>query len=363
MARAPEKHIALQFGQIKHFNEGLAEFSRQLALHLALEAPRLLEERGWQFHCLLPSALHGMFGNHFDYHPLTNRQRHWHRTSPPFDLWHGLHQHMRYRAPANSGRRLVTVHDLNHLHAKKGLSLRWQNWRLRRQLAQAHRLVAISRYVQQDIQAHMPWAAPVSVVFNGVADLTTVPQEPIPTLAGAAFFLHISRMSPTKNVASLIDLAAIWPEKRFVLAGPDSVEVDRHRQRVAELKLGNVKFLPNVTEGQKAWLYAHCEAFLFPSLMEGFGLPPVEAMHFGKPVIVARRSCLPEVCGENVFYWDQFDPDYMKKIVVKGGHQVAQGHVKAEAIRGDALRYSWSRSVSDYLQVYELELSKVKVGV
>jgi glycosyltransferase involved in cell wall biosynthesis len=224
-------------------------------------------------------------------------------------------------------------------------------------------LVAISRYVQQDIQAHMPWAAPVSVVFNGVADLTTVPQEPIPSLAGSAFFLHISRMSPTKNVASLIDLAAIWPEKRFVLAGPDSVEVDRHRQRVAELKLGNVKFLPNVTEGQKAWLYAHCEAFLFPSLMEGFGLPPVEAMHFGKPVIVARRSCLPEVCGENVFYWDQFDPDYMKKIVVKGGHQVAQGHIKAEAIRGDALRYSWSRSVSDYLQVYELELSKVKVGV
>ena len=88
------------------------------------------------------------------------------------DVWHGLHQHMRYRPPVNSRRNIITVHDLNHVYAKKGLSLWWQNMRLTRHLRRAHQLVAISQFVADDIRKHLPWAPPATVIHNGVADLT-----------------------------------------------------------------------------------------------------------------------------------------------------------------------------------------------
>lgn len=343
------RHIALQFGRIKHFNEGLSEFSRQLGLHLAQRAVELREERGWQFHFLMSRQWHGMFGDHIQYHDLHDRMRRRHHTTPAFDVWHGLHQHMRYRPPYNSGFRMVTVHDLNHQYAKTGIKQWWQNHRIKQQLRGTSRLIAITNHVKQDIERHWPWAPPVEVIPNGVADLTAVIQSPVAGLEHQDFFLHISRMSSSKNVESLINLATIWPEKRFVFAGPDSSEVARHRASVAAKGLSNVLFFTNVSEGQKAWLYARCEAFLFPSLMEGFGLPPIEAMYFGNPVVVARRSCLPEVCGDGALYWDDFDAQHMRQVIQSALESV---DVNKPIRLARAARYRWEQCVQHYLEAY-----------
>jgi glycosyltransferase involved in cell wall biosynthesis len=354
----PIKHIALQFGHIKHFNEGLSEVSRRLGMGLAQRAAVLREERNWHFHFILPPQWHGMFGDAVTYVNLHDRQRYAHHTTPAFDLWHGLHQHMRYRPPSNSAYRVVTVHDLNHCHDKTGLSLWWQNLRLRRQLQSANRLVAISDYVRQDITRYWPWAAPVDVIYNGVADLSLVAQEPLAQLQNRAYFLHLSRMSPSKNVEALLGMAAIWPEKLFVLAGPSGPEVARHREAVEAMQLRNVVFMTDVSEGQKAWLYQQCEAFLFPSLMEGFGLPPIEAMYMGKPVVVARRSCLPEICGSAAFYWDDFDPHAMKKITEAAIYAGLSTKGFYDVVRDAAKRYSWDGAVTGYLQVYATGLGQ-----
>lgn len=310
-------HVALQFGHIKHFNEGLAEFSRQLALQFASQAAELKATQNWHFHFILPKQWHGMFGQDVTYHELTDAMRLRHRFPVDLDVWHGLHQHMRYRPPINSRRNIITVHDLNHVYAKKGLSLWWQNLRLTRHLRRADQLVAISQFVADDIKRCLPWAPPATVIHNGVADLSQAPREKPPgfALTEGDYLLHISRMSPSKNVGALIDMAAVWPEQQLLLVGPQSEEVDKHRAHAARLGLTNVHFLTDVSEAQKAWLLANCKAFLFPSLLEGFGLPPIEAMYFGKPVVVARRTSLPEVCGEAAGYWDEWGADYMAKVV------------------------------------------------
>lgn len=345
-------HIALQFGNIKHFNEGLSEFSRQLALQYAGQARQLKEERSWHFHFILPKQWHGLFGDEVTYHDVTDRMRWRHHFDVPLDVWHGLHQHMRYRPPVNGRHNIITVHDLNYLYAKKGISKSWQNMRLSRHLRRAHQLVAISQYVANDLVAHLPWAPKASVIYNGVADLTKAVQQPVENLVGQNFLLHISRMSPSKNVNALIEMAAAWPDQMLVLVGPQSLEIESHRQHIAQLGISNVLAITDVSEAQKAWLYAQCTAFLFPSLMEGFGLPPIEAMYFGKPVIVAQRTCLPEICGEGAAYWNDFSPQSMRQVVKDRvlAHRDEEG--LNETVRQQAMRYTWTQAGQHYLSLY-----------
>lgn len=348
-------HIALQFGHIRHFNEGLSEFARQLALQYAAHALHLKDASNVHFHFILPGQWHGMFGSAVNYHELSDTMRLRHRFPVDLDVWHGLHQHMRYRPPVNSRRKIITVHDLNHVYAKTGLSLWWQNMRLTRHLRRADHLVAISQYSANDLAKHLPWAPPATVIYNGAADLTQSEQRPVEELMGASFLLHISRMSASKNVNALIEMASCWPDQTLVLVGPDSPIVDSLKLRTQKLGLKQIRFFTNVDEAQKAWLYANCKAFLFPSLMEGFGLPPIEAMFFGKPVIVAARTCLPEICGDAAAYWSDFSPQAMRNVV--------ELHVQTnrqDVTRRQALRYTWSHAAQQYLTLYDSPLKPVE---
>lgn len=352
MSSAPPRHIALQFGRIKHFNEGLSEVSRQLGLAISTRAAELKAERGWHFHFILAEQWHGMFGDDVSYHTITDRMRWPHRFPVNLDVWHGLHQHMRYVPPVNCLRTIITVHDLNHVYGKRGLSRWWQGMRLGQHLRQADQLVAISRHVADDLSRHVPLAIPTKVIHNGVADLTQARWQPVADLPPGRFMLHLSRMSPSKNVEALIGMAAAWPEQLFVMAGPDSPDVTAHHQRVAMLGLRNVRIITDVSEAQKAWLYAHCQAFLFPSLMEGFGLPPVEAMFFGKPVIVARRTSLPEICGEGAAYWDNFEPLAMREVVEARVTALSSSSGLSATVQQQAQHYHWEEAASRYLGCY-----------
>ena len=263
MSRSP-RHIALQFGHIRHFREGLTEYSRRLAEEIAGRAAQLRGERGWQFHFILERRWHGHFGDEVRYHPITHWLRWSHRSRPTFDLWHGLHQHMRFRPPRNTGCSVMTVHDFNYLAERHGWGRRRHERRLWRQLRAADELIAISALVAADAQRALPWRAPVRVIHNGVADLSTMHRHAPAESDPDGFLLHISRMSPSKNVAALLELAADWPEQRFVFAGPEGPCVERHRAHCRAAGLRNVRFFTDVSDAEKAWLYAHCAGFLFP---------------------------------------------------------------------------------------------------
>jgi glycosyltransferase involved in cell wall biosynthesis len=343
------RHIALQFGHIRHFHEGLTEYSQRLAGEIARRAERLRAERNWHFHFILERRWHGYFGPQVHYLPITQRLRWPHWSSPAFDLWHGLHQHMRFRPPRNAAIRLITMHDFNYLTERHG----WRRWRherrLWRQLRTADELIAISELVAADARRVLPWPLPVRVIHNGVADLSASPQSPPGEPEPDGFLLHISRMSPSKNVGALLRLAAAWPAQRLVLAGPAGPCVEQHRAQCRAAGLSNVRILTDISEAQKAWLYAHCGGFVFPSLVEGFGLPPLEAMYFGKPVFVSRLSSLPEVCGAAAVYFDDFDPAAMRARIEPNLRPDA---ARSGEIRAHAQRYAWSTAAERYLAAY-----------
>lgn len=357
-----EQHIGLSLGRIAHWHDGLGEFSRQLGLALAAQAPRLRDELGWHLHFHLPSAFHGVYGDQVGYLATHTTQRWLHLRATRFALWHVLHQHNRLMAPLGTRHQVETVHDLNFLHAKSPAKIARYRQRLRRRLARRDLAIAITHYVAQDLARELApepgqTATPVQVIHNGATDLTGAPQQPVDGVADASgraaqpYLLHISRMAPSKNIAALLDLAAAWPEQRLVLAGassPYSAEVQR---QVAQRSLHNVLIRLDLAEPQKAWLYAHCLGFVFPSLAEGFGLPPIEAMHFGKPVFLSRRTSLPEVGGDVAHYFDGFDGAAMRSVVMAGLlADAAPG--RTEAITAHARGFTWQRCADAHLAVY-----------
>lgn len=345
-----EHHIGLSFGRVEHWHDGLGEFSLQLGRQLAAAAPGLRSNEGIVLHYHLPARWRGTFGPQVQYIDATALQRLFHRRREHFSVWHSLHQFNRFKPPQKVRQRLQTVHDLNFLVLKQGHKAARYLMRLQRLLERCDAVVTISEFVRRDLQAHAASRAPIHVIHNGVRDLTDMPQQAVHGLT-PGFALHISRLAPSKNVEAMLALAAIWPERQFVLAGADSPYVVEVRQRLQEQRLTNVRLLLDISDEQKAWLYAHCDAFMFPSLTEGFGLPPLEAMQFGKPVFLSDRTSLPEVGGDAATYWHDFAPASMRAVMerVLTEWPASEGACRA---RARAQQFTWERCAQQHLGLY-----------
>ena len=108
----------------------------------------------------------------------------------------------------------------------------------------------------------------------------------------------------------------------------------------------------------RQWLYENCEAFLFPSLTEGFGFPVLEAMQCGKAVFAARRTSLPEIAGGHACWWNSFDPEHMIDVVIDGLAAAGRTPGFAAAQRAHADSFTWRRAADDYLRVYDAVLGR-----
>jgi glycosyltransferase involved in cell wall biosynthesis len=208
--------------------------------------------------------------------------------------------------------------------------------------------VTISRYVADDVVSNVGWRGPLQTIYNGATDLTQLPRRVVPGLAGRRFFLHVSRMASSKNVGAIVGLARAWPERTFVLVGPAWGHSKRLHHELSGT-MPNVRVLLGVDDSVKAWLLANCEAFLFPSLTEGFGLPPLEAMHFGTPVFLSDRTCLPEVGGTQAGYFSEFSATGMRKVIET---ELPRLQTSREATRRWAQTFSWDRCVAGYVDLY-----------
>jgi glycosyltransferase involved in cell wall biosynthesis len=346
-----EAHVGVNFGPLSTLHDGLGEFSVQLGCRIAARAAELRAEHGIHVHFYLREERHGSFGRGVEYLPLRQAHRVLHLEGRRFDLWHTLNQHVAHRPPAGARHRLLTVHDLNFLYVKRGASLARHRWVARRRVGRADRIVAITEHVAADVRRHTSFAGPIDVIHNGARSLVGEPQDPVPGLPPRSFLFHLSRMTPSKNVAAILDLAGAWPEQRFVMAGPASGAVASTVAEAAARNLTNVTVLTDVSDAQKAWLYAHCAGFLFPSLTEGFGLPPIEAMHFGAPTFLSDRTSLPEVGGKAAYFFRRFDPAHMREVIEAGLADV-QRDGRADAIRRHAATFSWDACADRYVALY-----------
>lgn len=343
-------NVGISLGNTANFQDGLGEFSLQLCNRISARAQELRELHGIRLHFHMLDHVHGMFGDGVSYLPVTKVQRWTHGSPIPFALWHKLHQLNRTHAPRGTPHRIATVHDLNFIYFKNAYS-RWRDLRrMKRLLAQSTQIVTISDYVRQDVIRRIGWRKPIQVVYNGARSLVDAPKEAaIPGWDGRPFLFHLSRMAKSKNIGAVLALAQHWPEMDFVLAGPENSGTQEVDAFLKENGLSNVRLMTNISDAQKAWLYGQCAGFLFPSLTEGFGLPPIEAMHFGKPVFLSDRTCLPEIGGAYAAYFGDFSPAAMRQVVESG---LVSLPPRSAEIKAHASIFDWDECARKYVDMY-----------
>ncbi|UFH55949.1 glycosyltransferase family 1 protein [Spirosoma sp. KNUC1025] len=346
--------------RLRDLNSGLGQVCLHLGHELVRQRPAGRNGEPWHLTFLVPEDKVGVFGPDVQYVKSSWLRKLW--IKGRYDVCHCLHQDSVY-LPKQSNV-IVTVHDLNFLErpdysaSAKARKLA----RLQSRVDRAAAVTAISNYTASVLTSklHLLASSPVHIISNGVAvDPAKTPQEPnnsrLQPLGLSPFFLFVGVIHPKKNVHALLPMLEAFPDYQLVLAGPDGHPYAQHiREQAQKIGVADRLVMPGaVDELDKLWLYAHCAAFLFPSLSEGFGLPVVEAMAFGKPVFISNLTSLPEIGGKEAYYFKDFEPESMAQIIDEGLRDFAQNPLREERLKKRAATFSWPRVAGEYWRLYE----------
>ncbi|MEZ5285274.1 MAG: glycosyltransferase family 1 protein [Vicinamibacterales bacterium] len=297
----------------------------------------------------------------------------WRLARERVDLVHEPHYVL---PPAIRCRSVVTIHDCIHLMFPQYLPnrvgyvyARGSMWTATRQ---AERVLTVSEASKRDILRY--FAIPperVEVIYNAIDERFLVAPDESTTdrvrqryQLDHPFVLYVGNIKPHKNLERLIDAfgraRADGPDGlKLVVVGDEVSKYPTLRQMVHRHKLDkHVRFLGFQPQETLASFYRLANAFVFPSLYEGFGLPPLEAMACGTPVVTSNVSSLPEVAGDAALLVDPYDVDG----IASGLRRI----LSDEALRADlvarglarARQFSWSESVARIHAVYQRVLER-----
>jgi glycosyltransferase involved in cell wall biosynthesis len=181
-------------------------------------------------------------------------------------------------------------------------------------------------------------------------EINRVPRQP--------FVLAVSSVNPNKNFGAVVRALELMgsdaPE--CVVVGPLNNKVFES----AKLDLAKVTYLGYVSDETLNHLYQHALCLVFPSHYEGFGLPPVEAMLAGCPVIVSQTSCLPEVCGDAALYCDPAKPQTLADAIASLVHSPAQVALFRELGRQHAKQYTWHLAAAQMVERLKMAIESSK---
>jgi glycosyltransferase involved in cell wall biosynthesis len=281
---------------------------------------------------------------------------------------------------------VVTIHDMGGLlfDNPRGLRNSLQLFRLRRGLLRADRVIAVSQATRRDIETVLQISSRrIRTIYNAPDPIFSEPSSPLTARAGepgfeyppdmrrtldrydihSPFLLYVGRTNPQKNIPRLVEAFAvlsgelashaIYKDLRLIVIGDEISRYPALRHAVIQSRVEHaVRFLGFVPIETLRVFYQAASAFVFPSLYEGFGLPPLEAMACGTPVVCSSVSSLPEVVGdaaeivnpENVFDIARgirevlLNRERRLELVDKGFHQLK--------------RFSWDRTATEVLETY-----------
>lgn len=305
-----------------------------------------------------PEKLEADFGDTFSYKKYKSLQRKkLFRIKEKYDLWHSLNQNTKVE-PFIKMPYLLTVHDVNFMEELSGSELDKHVARFNEKLMRSHAITYISEYAKTMTHTYFKVPnIPEYVIYNGSSKPFDVAKNHKPKLLPKGDFLFtIGELLEKKNFHTLVDMLVLLPHLSLIISGKNTTDYAKKIIKIiTDLKLENRVFLTGkISEEDKAYYLKNCYAFCFPSLREGFGIPPIEAMQYGKPVFLSNKSSLPEVGGKHAFYWEHFEPKYMADILEKGMETYNKNPANyALKLQQHANSYSWDDTAKQYLKVYE----------
>lgn len=264
---------------------------------------------------------------------------------------------------------VTTMHDLTTLRfmnpMKNAVILKFKQFvykYVNKIAARKSRMVITpSEFVKKDVLKLTKIKPEKILVTYESADYVSSSPEPTKNLEGQDFIMYVGRPTPHKNLERLIDafilLQKKHPKLKLVLVGKTDSLFLKHAERVKELGIDkSVVFTSFASDSQLRWLYENCQAYVFPSLSEGFGLPGLEAMVYGAPVVSSNATCLPEIYGHAAHY---FSPHSTKEMAEKIDDVLSNKTLRANLIkqgRQQIKKYSWTRMAKQTLEAYNRSL-------
>ena len=280
---------------------------------------------------------------------------------------------------------VLTVHDLlEHMYGSRNASSLRRSMHFyltRRALRRAARVIAVSQFTRNEIEKLLAIPdARIEVVYNAIderflhghatqADRDLIAQR---YLVNHPFILYAGAIRPHKNVVRIIEAFSalkselqkenLYPDLKLIIIGDDLSSHPRLRRTVVRSGVQNdVRFLGFVPIEVLRIFYDVAKIFVFPSLYEGFGLPPLEAMAHGTPVVTSNTSSLPEVAGNAALL---VNPENVFEIR-RGLQRVLLDSALRDRMkqRGyeQAKKFSWTTSVSRILEIYR-EVAEARVA-
>ena len=257
---------------------------------------------------------------------------------------------------------IVTVHDLIPLKYPE-LSPKWKYYYLYALpflLKQSQRIICVSEYTKQDIVSNYKLnPESIAVVYNGYDRDLFFPQpnESIRRKYNLdKYLLYVGDMRFYKNLSRTLEAFDRLPLKdyQFVITGKKDdffyPEIERQTAQLSAKE--RIIFLDYVPTEDLPGLYSMAQSLVFASLYEGFGLPVLEAMACGCPVITSRSTSIPEVGGDSVFYVDPYNVDD----IAQGMYQILTKVELRESLRHKGIKrsqlFSWDKTAKDILDIF-----------
>jgi glycosyltransferase involved in cell wall biosynthesis len=309
-------------------------------------------KEGEEITLMVPKKFMGAFGNKVKY------VRSWkiYRVFPQwiaakFDVWHAIHQLSRW--DPNAVHYVLTIHDFNCVYEKQDqVRVRKYLTKIQRKVDWADRIVAISQFAKAEVEKYMRLdGKKVEVIYNGIERIDLTPEKE-PADIRKPYLFSIGEIKEKKNFHVLVDIMQKMPEYQLYIAGNNNTPYAQTIEKMLREKgVTNMHLIGKVSAEEKVWLYRHCEAFVFPSLFEGFGLPVVEAMLFRKPVICSHETSLVEIGNKHVSFFEKGYPAEASAELIRRAISQTTPEQLDEAF-DYATSFSWRAHMDAYLELY-----------
>ena len=285
-----------------------------------------------------------------------------HILANSFDLFHGTN----YEIPLWSARpTVVTIHDLSlmlHSEVHKEKLVRRARWRLPLMAKSASRIITPSNSVKTEVCEAFE-VDPDKVVVTPEAPRSAFRRRKDPQLLRRLgiegdFVLFVGTIEPRKNLRRLVDafdqvLRATSLSPKLVIAGGQGWLMDDFAASIKQKGLAERVCLTGYLQDEDLCaLYSSCAVFVYPSLYEGFGLPPLEAMACGAPVITSRIPSLMETVGSAARLVDPNDTEDLVRSMVE---MLSNAHIRqhySELGSNQVKKFSWQQTALKTLDVY-----------
>lgn len=244
---------------------------------------------------------------------------------------------------------VMTFHDINFSTYKKNVRI---EKRQRHALERADRVITVSLNTKKDLMAY--WNYPeekIAVIYHGVDQ----PIAQIPSrLYDFPYVLYVGTRNTHKNFERFVRAFGLlhtrYPELRMVCTRNSFTAEEM--QWLREAGVSSQAYWVAASESVMASLYYYAEMFVFPSYYEGFGMPILEAMQYGCPVVLAQASCFPEIAGDAGLYFDPFDIESQEEAMEK---VLSDSELKSSLIqkgRCRAAEFSWQKCADEHRRLY-----------